>query len=540
MGKELTLEQLAASGASKVEIKPSSDAIKTAKPVSISELTKNLPGKEEDKQEGEKPPVIVENAFNAMTERLEKSKKFIEEEVIPRAQENAREMVMERELGEAPREEEVEQEEELNIDEDNKVEEEVSYEAPVDTDIELDDTEPEPKKVEQPKQTPVFDNSQDVSGDISDLDELIGELNKSGEEFTVNETDTEESIEEARERFKESLDDIKVTKNNINLSEYTINKNPVSSSVILNTINTNKTACQADWVLYATGRPVRMQEGSGTELDILRKTIDNSNNLNGIIASLRFVYDHIVDGNKPSFEVWCKTTRTEDLDSLYFAYYKACYGSINLVGRSCLDPKKNRKHEGCNKTSIIDTPIDDMVKFENDEVKNKFYEILQRDTTSSGNNTIKSHMIIASDNIAISYSDPTLYNTFIQFNGLPQNIVDKYSDLLTSLAYINGFYAIDQVNKQLQPINIKVYPNNLNKTILSKLKVYIEILKTLTNDQYSVLISKLNNLIEDPKVTYIYPKTICPECGTEIPEEEIPSVLSLLFTRAQLAQVKSL
>ena len=149
-------------------------------------------------------------------------------------------------------------------------------------------------------------------------------------------------------------------------------------------------------------------------------------------------------------------------------------------------------------------------------------------------------MIIASDNIAISYSDPTLYNTFIQFNGLPQNIVDKYSDLLTSLAYINGFYAIDQVNKQLQPINIKVYPNNLNKTILSKLKVYIEILKTLTNDQYSVLISKLNNLIEDPKVTYIYPKTICPECGTEIPEEEIPSVLSLLFTRAQLAQVKSL
>ena len=116
MGKELTLEQLAASGASKVEVKPSSDAIKTAKPISISELTKNLPGKEEDKQEGEKPPIVVENAFNAMNERLERSKKFIEEEVIPRAQENAREMVMERELGEAPREE-TEQEEELNIDE---------------------------------------------------------------------------------------------------------------------------------------------------------------------------------------------------------------------------------------------------------------------------------------------------------------------------------------------------------------------------------------------------------------------------------------
>ena len=165
--------------------------------------------------------------------------------------------------------------------------------------------------------------------------------------------------------------------------------------------------------------------------------------------------------------------------------------------------------------------------------------MLQQDTTST-NTKIKSKLIQASDSIAISYSDPTLYTTFIQFSTLPSNIVDKYSDLLNSLAYINGFYAIDPVNKKLKPINVKVYPNNLNKTILSKLKVYTEILKTLNNDQYNVLTAKLNNLIGDSKISYIYPKTTCPECGAEIPEEEVESVLSLLFTRAQLAQVKSL
>ena len=170
------------------------------------------------------------------------------------------------------------------------------------------------------------------------------------------------------------------------------------------------------------------------------------------------------------------------------------------------DPKEN-KGVGCNKTSIINTPVKSIVKFENTEIEKKFNELLQQDTTYS-DAKIKSHLIQASDYIAISYSDPTLYTTFIQFSTLPPNVVDKYSDLLNSLAYINGFYAIDPQNKKLKPINIKVYPNNLNKTILSKLKVYIDVLKTLNNDQYSVLTAKLNNLIADSKVSYIYPKKI--------------------------------
>ena len=99
MQKQITLADLANKENSKppVDVKPSSDPIKTAKQVSINELAKNLPGKGED-TEGSKPPIVVENAFKAMEDRLDQSKDFINNVVIPKAMENAEEMAMEKEL----------------------------------------------------------------------------------------------------------------------------------------------------------------------------------------------------------------------------------------------------------------------------------------------------------------------------------------------------------------------------------------------------------------------------------------------------------
>ena len=108
------------------------------------------------------------------------------------------------------------------------------------------------------------------------------------------------------------------------------------------------------------------------------------------------------------------------------------------------------------------------------------------------------------------------------------------------MAYIDGFFKIDKANHTFIPITIKEYPHNINKTVITKLKTYTSILKTLTNDQYNIMTAKLNNIIEVPKVTYIYPETKCPECGATMEEEPIDSMLNLLFTRAQLVQVKSL
>jgi hypothetical protein len=306
----------------------------------------------------------------------------------------------------------------------------------------------------------------------------------------------------------------------------------VSSASILESISSQPTLAKVDWALYYTKRAVTFQECKGPELDALRRTIDGSNPINSVIATLRFVYDHIVDQNKPKFEEWTKLVRTEDIESLYFGMYRACYADSNLIPRAC-------KSKGCEKTSIIDTPIDNMVKFSDDKVKHEFYEIMKQDSTTP-TKKFKSTLMQISDNFVVSYSEPTLYSTFIQYSSLKPEITRKYSDYLNTMAYINGFYAIDAAKGALIPISIKEYPHNFNKTVLTKLKTYVNILKTLSNDQYNVMITKLSNIIEDPKVTYVLPKVECPECGAEIAEENVDSVMQLLFTRAQLVQIKGL
>ena len=108
------------------------------------------------------------------------------------------------------------------------------------------------------------------------------------------------------------------------------------------------------------------------------------------------------------------------------------------------------------------------------------------------------------------------------------------------MAYIDFFYKIDRDSSELIPIQYKTYPDNLNKTILSRLQVYTGILRSLTNDQYNAVTGKLNNLIEASKITYRHPEVVCPECGKTIEAQPIDSMLSVLFTRAQLAQIRNL
>jgi hypothetical protein len=50
---------------------------------------------------------------------------------------------------------------------------------------------------------------------------------------------------------------------------------------------------------------------------------------------------------------------------------------------------------------------------------------------------------------------------------------------------------------------------------------------------------KLNNIISVPKITFVRPECKCPICGATIAEQPVQSMLNLLFTRAQLVQVKS-
>ena len=564
--KEVTLDELTNSvkhptttnEEPKVEKTPMANPnIQPGKAVSIADLGSHMKKVNHVEEKQVKQAPMVEDAFNSMTSTINGRIKRMEEEVVPIIMENARDMAMQKELGVdvehvklGPREESVDSIPGTTIE--VKVDETTSAIPSVDIDELLKDDDND-KAVEvaptrnvsdiQPEVKPATEAKpkaskttnaviEENSGD-DDLDSLMKDLELEDSKLNDNDED-DETDDQRKERFKESLQSVKIARDPIDLSRFKIRKTPTSSSAVLNSIgNKNQQFKKADWALYYTKRSLTFIESRGPELEALRKTISNSNSINGVIASLRFVYEHIVDANKPPFEAWCKTIRTEDIESLYFGLYRACYADANLVARACIG------ENGCKKTSLIDTDIMTMIKFDNDEVKEKFYSVLNRDTTTDTTD-VESELIQISDDFVISCAMPTLYSTFIQYATLKSEVIDKYSDILNTMAYIDGFYSIDRDTMELVPMSIKEYPNNLNKTVLSKLKVYTDILKTLTNDQYNVLTTKLNNIIQDSKITYIYPETTCPECGVTIPEENVGSVLNLLFTRAQLVQIKSL
>lgn len=558
MAKEVTLEELARSSGNnfrpavraeeineeKVNKSESvvmqTSGIKAARPISTSDLGKNLQAQnpEAKKKVVEEDTPIVANAFAAMDKTLAEKKRFIEEEMMPVVLENAREMAMEKEFENNYSEEDndivssselFEADDFSDLDEESEYtnKDEGVYRAPtVIPAVEPEEVETKPVIKSEPKTI-----KKEEESDGTTLDDMMKDLGLEEEEEDVIDTE-EETTEELRERFKASLSGIKITRNPIDLTKFQIAKEPVSSAMVLNTIaSANKKRC--DHPLLHTRRNMTFEECSGPELDALRKTINNSNGVNGVIASLRFVYNHNIDANKKSFEAWCKSIRTEDIESLYFGMYKACYGDTNFI------PRADAEDKGCNKTSLINTPISSMLKFKDDEAQKLYDDLINQDSTNPGSK-VKSQTMVVSDDIVISYTDPTLYSTFIQYASLKPEITNKYSDQLNTMAYIDGFFRIDYANNQLIPIAIKEYPNNINKTVMSKLKTYIDILKTLSNDQYNVMVAKLDNVIGESKISYIYPETACPECGNTISEEPIDSTLSLLFTRAQLVQVKSL
>lgn len=543
--------------------------------ISPSDLSKKL--KEKNKNEEvesinqvEETP-MVKNAFSDMIKTLDDRKKRIDEELMPIIEKNAEEMAMAEELGIDTSKEKLDDEnvqilinkkknemEELsksidfndtsdidnilndgdeedmeemkNIDNYTFIDDPVVEETPVKEEIKT--VAKDVKPVTVPKEDSIVDQPTKnlVEDDEDDLDKLMNDLNSS-DDSTINQE--EETVEELRTRFKETLSSVKIARDPIDFSKFKIKQNAVSSSAILSTVNNKiNNFKKADWVLYHTGRSMTFAECRGPELNALRKSIGNSNDINAVIASLQFVYNHTIDANKPSFEAWCKLIRTEDIESLYFGLYRACYADSNIVARAC-------QNKGCEKTSLVNTDIKKMVKFKDTETEEKFYKIFNHDTTTSTQET-ESELMQISDYFAISFNHPTLYSTFLQYSTLPSDVTDKYSDTLNTMAYIDGFYSIDYTTNELVPIAIKNYKNNLNKTVINKLKTYIEILKTLTNDQYNILTAKLNNIIQEPKISYVYPETTCPECGATIKEEPIESVIRLLFTRAQLVQVKSL
>ena len=346
------------------------------------------------------------------------------------------------------------------------------------------------------------------------------------------ENDEEESRKDEEEQFNKLKQSVKQkivpVGDKVDLSKFSINKKPVSISKLLSVAGPKvKTA---DWVLFSTKRPITVSEVSGPELEKINPMNSSRNRFNTYKDIYNIIYNHIVDANKPeTLEAWVKTLKFFDTDHIYFALYKACFEGNNSVPYNCPE---------CKEMFIVDTPIEDMVKYATPEVKEEVRKILEMDSTSTGE--YKVDLMQISDNYVAAIKEPSVYEVVFETAALDENFTTKYSNLLGLISYIDDLYYIDRENEQLAPIGYKQYPNNIIKTTKNKIRTYYEVLSTLSSDQYyelSTNIAKIKN--QGDQISYILPKVTCPKCGHVIPES-VESADSLLFTRHQLGAIANI
>lgn len=339
--------------------------------------------------------------------------------------------------------------------------------------------------------------------------------------------DSDKAFEDLKAEVKEKVTPIKKS---IDLSKFTIAKKSINASKLMK-LAVRDHQCIADWVTYAANHPISLTGLSGPEILKLNPDNSNRNRLNTFRDMYRIIYDHIYDGNKPEFETWLKQTRFIDLPHIQFGLYMATFQGSNFVTYSCPNNK-------CNKVFIKDVDFKDMIVYANDEVKQKVQDMLRMDTTSKSSDTYETDLIPISDNYVFGLRTPSIWNVIIETASLSDQFIEKYSDLIDVVSYIDAIYLIDYENNNLIPVDTKPDPNDQAKTSARRIKVFHDIISKLSSEDYYRLRAEINDYDKTANdISYQIPACTCPDCATEIPANTNMSPDNMLFTRHQLAAI---
>ena len=369
------------------------------------------------------------------------------------------------------------------------------------------------------EEVPSYDD-EEIESDLKE-DEPPKAKTKEEQEAEMN-----QFIEDLKVAAKKS---IKPSMRTVDLSTFTISDKGVKASKVI--LEKEKEQDVGDWVLYDSGHPISMSGLTGPELIKLDPDNSTRNRYNTIKDIYKIIYNHVVDSKKPSFESWMKQTKYTDLDHIYFALYMATFGGSNFISYQCPD---------CKNVFIKDVKFDDMINYKDDTVKAKVKEILSQ-STDVGTVEYNVELVQASDEYAFGMKAPSLYNVVMETAGLPENILEKYADLIDTITYIDSVYMIDYTNNSLIPVNIPVVKDDPVKTTIKRIQTMYDILKKLNSDEYYRLrgyISKLSDTAAD--ITYMIPEAKCPECDTKIEANKEVDASTLLFTRHHLGAFASM
>lgn len=279
------------------------------------------------------------------------------------------------------------------------------------------------------------------------------------------------------------------------------------------------------WALFRSKRPITMRSFSAIELNNLSGAMRNTSRSREIFKTL---WDHSVGSGKgKDFDTWAKCTSYFDVDHIWFSVYGACFQDSNYLPFSC--------NKCDNLTVSADVPIMDMVKFSKPEYKTELENIINMPGEPNMGNIFVEYRTQVSDNIVIGFREPSIYDAIIVPTLLDKEFKDKYDETINLCAYIANIYNISVENGQvtLRPIAVKEFRNNETKTLKARIIQYTKIIKSLTSDQYSMIVGHINTITEEDNVNYGLPSTTCDHCKAELPEER-DAAADLVFMRHRL------
>ena len=389
--------------------------------------------------------------------------------------------------------------------------------------------------------TATFVMSDDDLALLDDEDMIVEKADKAKE---VSEAEEKEKRNELRNAIRTSVkENFKPIENKLNLSEFEIQKKPISASKVLNHIKETPVRTATTPLFSTSKKVVEVSEFTATEVQKLNPSLINQNNFYTTLRDrYQLLYNHIVDPNKPAtFEAWLKTVPEDAIDDYFFAAYKATFGAANILTYEC--PK-----EECGNVFLKEVPVMSMIKYKNEAIKTEYLDLLHNGKLNVSKDTYTAGLFQASDEYVFALKTPTLYERVFEPTLLDSKILETYGDLITLITYIDGIFVIDEANKKLIPVDMQPIHTDPRKTVRRRIKTCASIIRTLTSDQLQTLTvetdkydkpdSKRNNNNDDdedttPEIQYIYPECECPKCKSKI-NEAVANPVDMLFTRHQL------
>ena len=351
-------------------------------------------------------------------------------------------------------------------------------------------------------------------------------LSEEDKDLAALDDDYEAPTEDFDEKLKAELSKkLKPVTKKFDLTHATVVNKPVTVGNALNKVVSLDRKIFT-WSLLRSKRPITMKRFTAVELNNLNNYARNESRSR---EAFKVIWDHIVgEGKGKDFDTWTKCTSYFDVEHIWFCLYGACFDDANYLPFTC---------SSCNEVTVsTDIPVLDMCKYDKPEIKDEMMKIRKMPASPKMGNVFAEYRVQVSDSIVVGFKEPSIYDAVIAPLAFDSEFRQKYSDIVGIAAYIANIYVIEESTDGivLRPIAVKQFVNNEAKTNKAKIIQYAKIIRSLSSDQYNIIVGHISSLNDSPSVTYGLPEITCDHCGKVIPAEETAAA-DLVFMRHRLA-----